>query len=241
MENSNLQGFTCYNFKKDVARSPLGVEHKCLILESDPTPDYYAKAHFPPNKRSKNLHLFLPIKKSINCFQDVVLRSIYSLNSDKNIKLPVTAGQIIFKNENRQCIRVASSGVEHLPMIIENLSALGITFMKDTKIEMYQSTIYYKKYTSFTELEEGVYQDKNNEFRYFFAISDHIDLEKFLEGTKIMKDNCNYHMFDSFLSYIFIDNRVQDFIGVYSEHCAKNRFGELKQQIKNIFDKDISK
>ena len=237
MKNIGLQGFTCYNFKKEVARSPLSEEHKCLILESDPNPDYYAKQHFPPNKRDSDMHLFLPLKKSINCFQDIVLRNIYTLNNDKNIDLHATPGQIILQNENKQCLRIRGSEIEHISTIIKKMEDLGIKFIKDQKVKEYQTTIFYKKHTEFVELENDVYQDKNNINRYFFAISDNIDLDEFLAGTQKMKNNCNYHMFDTFLSYIFIRNKVQDFIGVYSEHCDKNRFSDLKQQIKEIFNK----
>jgi hypothetical protein len=43
-------------------------------------------------------------------------------------------------------------------------------------------------------------------------------------------------LFDSFLAEIFIDKDVYDFIGVYSKHCDKERFAELKQEIKKQFD-----
>ncbi len=236
MKTAELNGLTCYNFKKEVAHSPLSSELKCLILESDPTPDYYALNNFPPNKRDSEMHLFLPIKKSLNCFQDIVLRKTCCLNETFATDLHVTPGQLIFRNENHQCIRVRASETKHLKAVKDELEKIGIEFMSDTKINQYETTIFYKKYTEFVKIEENVYQDKANANRYFFPISNHIELNEFLEGIKTIKNNCDYHRFDSFLSFIFIKEKVQDFIGIYSEHCDKTRFGELKEQIKKIFN-----
>ncbi len=237
MKEAELNSLTCYNFKKEVARSPLSSKFKCLVLETDPTPDYYAKSSFPPNKRDPDMHLFLPIKNPINCFQDIVLRKTCCLSEKYKSDIHVTPGQMIWKNENHQCIRVRGSETKHLPLVIEELEKLGVKFMNDSKTDQYESTIFYKKYTEFVELVEDVYQDKNNAFRYFFAISNHIDLDEFLKGMETIKNNCNFHMFDSCLSFIFIKDKVQDFIGVYSEHCDKNRFEDIKQHIKEVFDK----
>ncbi len=237
MNEAELHGLTCYNFIKEVARSPLSSEIKYLVLESDPTPDYYTRSNFPPNKRDAEMHLYLPIKKQVNCFQDIVLRETCCFNEEYKSDIHVTPGQMIFQNENLQAIRIRGSEMNYLPMLIEDLQKLGIEFMKDTKVKQYKSTIFYKKFTEFVKIEEDVYQDKDNVFRYFFAINCHIELDTFLKGMKTIKNNCDFHLFDSFLSFMFIKNKVQDFIGVYSEHCDKNRFGDLKQQIKEVFDK----
>ena len=236
MKDVDINGFTCYNFKKEVARSPLSSDLKCLVLETDPTPDYYAKGNFPPNKRDADMHLFLPIRNQINCFQDIVLRKTCCLSEEHNTDLHVTPGQMIWKNENRQCIRIRGSEKSFLPQIIKELQKMGIEFMKDITVNMYESTIFYKKYTEYVNIEEDVYQDKNNPFRYFFVITNHIELDTFLKRMNTIKNNCDFHMFDSFLTYTFIKDKVQDFIGVYSEHCDKNRFGDLKTQIKEEFN-----
>ncbi len=237
MQKSELQGFTCYNLRTEIEYSSLSSTFKCLILETDARPDYYAKRHFPPSKKGSDFHLFLPIKNSVNCFQDIIFRNIYSLNEDKNIDLHITPGQIVFQNENHQCLRVRGTETEHLAMIIDKMKSLGIKFMKNIKVKSYTGTVFYKKYTEFIKLDSGIYQDKFNKFRYFFAIPNHIDIDEFLKGAIKIKNNCNFHMFDSFLSYIFIKNKVQDFIGIYSEHCDKARFGELKDQIQKIYYK----
>lgn len=236
MKLDELHGFTCYNFKKELARSPLSSEHKCLILESDPTPDYYAKGNFPPNKRDAEMHLYIPVKKNVNCFQDIIFRETCCFNEKHKADIHVTPGQIIFENENHQVVRIRGGEMKYITILLKDLKNLGLEFMKDEKVKQYESVIFFKKYTEFNELAEGVYQDKSRPFRYFFAIEKHIDLNTFLKGMKKIKNSCDFHMFDTFLSFTFVKNRVQDFVGIYSEHCDVNRFDELKNNISKEFD-----
>jgi len=237
MKLAELHGFTCHNFKKQVARSPLSEKYKCLILETDPTPDYYAQSNFPPNKRDDEMHLYIPVKENINCFQDLVFRETCCFNEDNNANVHITPGQIIFENENYQVIRIRGNEMNYVEKILNDFKEIGFRFLKDQKVKQYESTFYFKKYIEFDEIEEGVYHDKNRPYRYYFAIDKHIDLDTFLKGVKTIKNNCDYHMFDAFLSYTFTGYKVQDFIGIHSEHCDTNRFAELKNNIAEIFNK----
>ena len=81
MKETQLSGLTCYSAKSMVARSPFSDKLNCLILESDPAPGYYAKNNFPVNKHVHDWHLYLPIKKQIVCFQDVILRNASILSA----------------------------------------------------------------------------------------------------------------------------------------------------------------
>ncbi len=58
MKDTIIGGMTCFRFEKKMDKSPLSSKNGCLILESDPNPDYYAKGNFPPNKHDKSWHLF---------------------------------------------------------------------------------------------------------------------------------------------------------------------------------------
>ncbi len=49
MDKVELHGLISYRLKIKVVRSPLSTQLKCLVLKSNPTPDYYAKGNFPPN------------------------------------------------------------------------------------------------------------------------------------------------------------------------------------------------
>ncbi len=231
-----IDGLTCFSVDLMVGRAPLSDSVNTLVLESDPTPDYYAKGNFPPNeKHVSDRHLYLPVKKTINCFQDVVYRKACQLVEKLDSGLSIYPGQMTFQNEEHQCIRINISKIELLSTLIEEFSNLGIRFYSDKHVVTYSSFIYYKKYTDFDIIEEGVYKDKKNKYRYFFEISKQIEYDEFKKGIEQIKNNCDYHLFDSFLVFLFYKNKIRDFIGIYSQHCDESRFSELKKEINKIF------
>jgi len=236
MKTQGIDGLTCYLVELFVARSPLSGNRGNLILESDPTPDYYAKGNFPPNKEHvSDRHLYLPVKKNVNCFQDVIYRKACQLTEKMDSVLSIYPGQMTFQNKEHQCIRINISNDSQLSELIEEFTNLGVRFYSDKHVLTYSSLIYYKKYTDVDLMEEGVYVDKNNSNRYFFEISKQINFDEFKKGVEQIKNNCNFHLFDSFMVSLFYKNGVRDFIGIYSMHCDETRFGELKKQIKDIF------
>ncbi|MEN8224710.1 MAG: hypothetical protein ABFS05_05045 [Bacteroidota bacterium] len=236
MQIENIEGLTCFSFEIPVASSPLSSELNYLILESDPTPDYYAIGNFPPNKkRLLDRHLYLPIKKDMSCFQDVIYRKAIEITQKLGSELSIYAGQMTMQNQYHQCVRLNTRSTDHLPYIIEELKKLGIEFYSNKKLAVYTSFIYYKRYVEYKNLEEGVYQDENNTNRYYFKIQPQIEYKQLKEGMDMIKTNCDFHLFDSFLVNLFYKNEIVDFIGIYSEHCDKGRFGELKQEITKYF------
>jgi hypothetical protein len=236
MKNIELQGLTCFKIERMVDRSPLSETMKCLVLESDPNPVYYGLQNFPPNKEHVgDKHLYLLVKNKINCFQDVILRNAGKIREKFDFKMHIYPGSMTFQNKTYQCIRLDTTYIEQLPILINELKKLDLLLVKDNKVKAYKSLIYFKKFIEYAKVEDGVYQDKDNKNRYFFRIQKHLEFEDFIKGMKQIKNNCNFHLFDSFLTDMFYRNDVLDFIGIYSEHCDESRFGELKQQIAELF------
>lgn len=237
MKTINFEGLTCFTFKSTVEYSSLSKDAHCVILESSSNPDYYAKQHFPPNKSSYKRHLFIPVKKSVTCFQDSVIRAVVRLRENVNHHLHIYPGQITFENKVHQCIHMRLDDLDLLDLLIVELKKIDIEFYSSKRVKSYDSTMIFKKHTRFLELMDSVYQDADNENRFFFKIPNHIEFDKFEKGMEQIKINCNFHLFDSFLSHFFVNDTVEDFIGIYSKHCDKNRFVELKENIKKVFSK----
>ncbi len=235
MKTINFEGLTCYTIKVSLYRSELSEGMKCLILESGADPDYYAQHHFPPNKTSEIRYLSLPIKNNISCFQDVVIRAVVKIRKKMGHGLDVFPGQIVYENKTMQCIHIQLKEEKRLDIIFEELRRRDIVFFSDKRVKPYDSILYIKRHTRFLKLQDGVFQDADDDGRFFFEIPHHINFEKFLKGMKQIKADCDYHLFDSFLAHYFIKDTVKDFIGIYSKHCDHNRFAELKENIKRIF------
>ncbi len=235
MNNQDMAGLTCFSMKIDMASSPLSKSLNCLVLESDPKPGYYSKNNFPENKHVHDWHLFLPVKKQIACFQDIILRNVPLLTKQFNIRLRIAPGQVVVKNKSHACIRVNVENKDILPKLVTEFKKLGIKFLPSKTIESYNSLIYFKKYIEFEELDKGIYQDKENPNQFFFKIPKPIEFDTFLAGMESIKFSCNFHLFDSSLVSLFVKDDVWDFVGIYSEHCDKNRFKELQHHLEQTF------
>jgi hypothetical protein len=230
------EGIACYNVEVNLEKSHLSEKYGKLILESDPVPDYYARAHFPPSKHLGSWRLFLILDKHIDCFQDIVLRKAYMLKNLLPEGTEISPGQINFGKQNHLCVRINTLSTDVLDIIIPKLKEIGLEFLSNKKMPLEKVQLFYKKHTEMVQLQEGVLRDKDNAGRYFFEIDKLIELQEFKDGVVKIKNNCDFHLFDTFLSFMFINGKGQDFIGVYSDHCDENRFTELQNYIQNLFN-----
>lgn len=236
MKKVEFEGFTCFTFDVKVSRSPLSDSLERLVLESSPLPDYYARNSFPPNKNHfTDRHLYLLVKDPLICYQDLVLRSAYLLRQKQNLTIKAFPGQIRFHNQLYQCARINVKDIKELPLLISELESLGINFLKEKKGAEDNAHLVYKKYIEFEELEDGVYRDHNNENRYFFTAPDMLEFDQFTTVMDQIKRSCDYNLFDSFLSSLFLKEKVIDLVGIYSQHCDQNRLHELKEEIQKRF------
>lgn len=236
MNNIAFQGITCFNVRLELSRNELSNSLKKLVLESNATPGYYSKQNFPPNKQAtQDRHLYLVVKKSVNCFQDIVLRHASHINKKYNQKLHIAPGQLDLFNESHQCIRVNTSDTDNIENLIADLGKLGIEFLPDKKVEPYKSHIFFKKYVEFLEIQPQVYQDNENPYRFFFKIPKCIEFDEFERSVEKIKNNCKFHLFDAFLNHFFMKDSVQDLVGIYSKHCDPERFQEFKKEINALF------
>lgn len=236
MKKVEFEGFTCFTFNTNVTHSPLSDSFNRLVLESPSFPDYYARNHFPPNqKHYADRHLYLLVKEQMGCFQDVVLRNAYILREKQNVAIKAFPGQIRLHQQLYQCIRINVKDIKELSLLISAFESGGIKFLKDKKFADEYTHVVFKKFIQYEKLDEGVFRDFHNENRYFFSAPHLLEFEKFTTVMDQIKRSCDYNLFDSFLSDLFIREEVVDFIGVYSDHCDHNRFGDLKEEIRKRF------
>ena len=235
MKNIDLYGTICYNFEDKLGRSSYSGLSDILILESDPNPNYYSWSNFPPNKHKNSWRLYLLIKKNINCFQDRILRQSYIINEKLNTNIDILPGQIIFENIETQCIRINTNDTSNLESVINDLKNTGVEFVTDKKVKEFETVIFFKKYTELIKMQEGVYRDSKAEGMYFFEIDNLIEWDVFIKGVKKIKNTCNFHLFDAFLSFNIAKGKAVDYIGIYSKHCEEERFPELKENINKVF------
>ena len=206
------------------------------MLESSQLPDYYARNNFPPNKKHfTDHHLYLLVKDPLICYQDMVLRNAYLLRQEHNLTIRAFPGQISLHKHLYQCIRINVKDIKELPLFISEMESRGIDFIKEKKVAEDNAHVVYKKYIEFEKLEDGVFRDHQNESRYFFSSPNMLEFDYFTTSMDLIKWNCDYNLFDSFLSSLFLKEKVIDLIGIYSNHCDHNRFKDLKLEISKRF------
>ncbi len=236
MKKVDFEGFTCFAFDADVSRSPLSDSLNRLVLESSASPDYYARNNFPPNqKKFAHRHLYLLVKDQVICFQDLALRNAYHLRQNQNLSIKMFPGQIKFHKHLYQCIRIRVNDINELPLLISNFESIGIKFLNNKQVQEDHAHVVYKKYVEYEKLNEGVFRDIQNENTYFFSTPHRIEFDQFTAVMEQIKMSCNFNLFDSFLSYLFIKEKVIDLIGIYSDHCDQSRFTEMKEEIRQRF------
>jgi len=236
MQEITYNGVACYNAKVKLGRSPLSSKHGLLILETNHQPDYYALANFPPNKHQSNWRLFLLVKKHIDCFQDLILKRAYQIKKELSEDIEIMPGQIEFQRDEYQCVRINLTNTDLLETIIKDLESTNIKFISDKKVNEFETIVFYKRYTELVKIGEDFYKDYKIPGQYYFPIEKNIEFSEFTESVKKIKNNCNFHMFDSFQLFMFIEGgKGQDFIGIFSDHCDEDRFPELKNSIKKFF------
>ncbi len=236
MEEIKHSGIGCYNVNVKLGRSELSDKTGLLILETNHQPDYYSRAHFPPNKHQSSWRLFLIIKKHIDCFQDIVLKKAYQINKALGTEMEIMPGFMEVNHKKHQSIRINLSNKGLLDTVIKELESIDIEFVTNSKVKDYETTVYFKRYTELIEIQKGVFKDSRIPGHFFFPIDTIIEFDEFEKGIERIKNGCDFHMFDSFLSFMFTEGgKGQDFVGIYSDHCDESRFGELQKNIIETF------
>lgn len=237
MSKNNFSGLTCFNVKSTFSVSELSKEYRFLILESNQKPNYYSKQNFPPNAdESGDRSLYLLVKNPVLCFQDVILRNAAILGERFKMQLQIYPGQLHYMGKAFACVKIDTKHTNLMAEIIKQMKILNIELIKTTKtVVPYDTILFYKKHIDFEGKAEDIYYDKENTGRYFFKLKRNIEFDEFEKKISDIKNNCNFHLFDAFLSQLFTNNRVYDFVGIYSEHCDESRLGEFKKHIDKIF------
>ncbi|MCK5824688.1 MAG: hypothetical protein KAG96_04705 [Ichthyobacteriaceae bacterium] len=238
--NNNIQeGVMCYKLSTTLNHSvELSQKHNILILEKNNNKDYYSINSFPPNKHQNDWRLFIPVDKSVHFFDNLILKTSYQIKHKYNSEVEVMPSHIEYEGQELSCIRVNTQNAELLTDIIEIFRNNEVTFMKNKKVKDFSTLLSYEKFTELSEIEKGVYEDNTVSGYYFFEIKNQIDCTTLISGIEKIKYSCNFHSFDVLLAFMFNHNG-KNLIGIHSENCDRNRFGDMKKQIEKTFQEQI--
>lgn len=232
MDKIALSGLTCITRNYELSRLEFDKNFKYLVLNSGQAKGYYTRGDFlNDQKKTSDFHLFLLIKKSPSCFQDIVIRESLKLSRDLKCNIHLGPGQITFENKSALMVRFRASEADHINKVVEALNQKGIEFVKNKKVDTFNTIAFYKKYIEYKEIFKDIYQDNDIKSRYFIKIPDLISFDEFCKIMKSIKNNTKFHMFEAFFAQLYYQNSILDFAGIFSNNCQLNKFEEFKKEI----------
>ncbi len=206
---------------------------KYLLLNSGEAKGYYSRGNFLFNQsKLLDFHLFLVVKKGVSCFQDIVIREGVKLSKKFDLAKHIAPGQIIFENKPTLVVRIRPVEFENLNLIIEALQKHGIEFVKNKKVQTFETKAFYKKYYEFKELADGIYQEDASTKRFFIKMPKSIEFEEFKKLIKEIECTSKFHLFEYFLAELYHKNTIINFAGVFSSNCIVDNFEVLKSELE---------
>ncbi|MBN2663814.1 MAG: hypothetical protein JXR68_09215, partial [Bacteroidales bacterium] len=233
MDKIALSGLTCITRNYELSRLELDKDFKYLILNSGQAKGYYSRGNFlHDQKKSSDFHLFLIVKKSPACFQDIVIRESLILSRDLKCDIHLGPGQITFENKPTLMVRFKASDASHIDKVVETLNNKGVEFVKNKNIDDFNTIAFYKKYIEYKQIYTDIYQDNTVKSRYFIKIPGLVSFDEFCKIMKSIKNNTKFHMFEAFFAQLYYHNSMLDFAGIYSKNCQLDKFEEFKKEIE---------
>lgn len=233
MEKLEFYGYTGITRLYRLSRFNFDENFKYLILTTGSQKGYYTRGDFTlEDKKSYDYHLFLVVKKTAPCFQDIITRESIKLLQKCECDFYLNPGTLLYENLPTPVIRLSPKGLKYLDEIVEALKENNIELVKDKKKEPFESVTYFKKYKELQELNENIYKDNNVKSLYYVRIPCNMPFEKFDKMMKSVQHTIKFNMFDYFHVQLFKKDRILAFAGIYSNNWELDRFEEFRDEIR---------
>jgi len=234
MHSNNIEGYACFAEQLDLALSPFSEKGGVLILESDPEPGYFSKKGFPENlAHASDHHLYIITKHPVTCFQDWVIQHSFEVKNRLKINLHISPGQLTYLNNPHNGIRMRTQEVKSIKPFLDDLKKIDIEFIKHTKhIEPYKSIVHFKKHIEISPVGDGIFSDVNDKNRHFIELPKSMEFNEFEKLVEIIKNNCQFNMFNTAYVSLTRRDKVMNLIAIYSKHCDEDRLPEFKYYVE---------
>ena len=212
------------------------INEKRLVLEThQPFPGYHGERI--PDKLSPR-SVFLIIKSKYG--HENIVRKIQKIKKNNNLTFDGTPGNINIFNKQVQCIRLKGlKNYLEISKIISIFEDNKIFFMKNKKIDPYESLIKIAKYFILEEIENKIYQDMEIPEIKYFEIPSRISWANFEKITLDIKRNIEFSNWDAAIGSFYRKYGLVDMIRIYHKKTDLNHKNFLC--LKEIYHKEISK
>ncbi|MGM0613491.1 MAG: hypothetical protein ACQESM_08280, partial [Bacteroidota bacterium] len=192
-------GFIEKKEKLSSLKSP--VNHNEFILESvRPYPGYYSPQHVPNWSSQNKVNSLYLIIKPFECFNEARITRI-TQNVRQIIKeVEAVPGRVNISGKNLSCIRVHLKSPYIIPEITEKYAEYNVNFQKKRKISDIDCMIKIQKFISMKLIEDGVYQDTDNQAIYYIIIPKELSWDSFEAVALRAKNSLEIYNFDAALA-----------------------------------------
>ncbi len=203
---------------------------KTLVLEtSAPFPGYHG--HNLPEK-AINGSLFLITKSSHT--DETIVRTIQKVKVESGLGFDATPSTIIFQNKPVEGVRFKMLKYDDIPQVVQLFKKHDISFKEKKHVNPYDSIISIRKFFKVTKLEEGIYQDVDDQNQYYIQIPKALDWDSFENITLNIKYNLEDSNFDAALVFVYYEKGIVDFVRIF---CLDNKIEMLRQVRKKYLEK----
>ncbi|MCP4553335.1 MAG: hypothetical protein GY834_15125 [Bacteroidetes bacterium] len=195
----------------------ISVDSDHLVLESlHPFPGYHGTT-VPDQTNPKSLFLVMRSNKT----EEAIIRITAKVRSKFSSELEGSPGVVSVFNRMEPCIRIKNlKSYALIPELISSYKGEGISFIKGRKIDSYYGAIKIKKNFILSEVNEGIYMDKETPEMGYFEIPTQLDWDLFEKITIDLKHNIDDNNFDVALGTIYRNSGLIDIIRVYNTNVC---------------------
>ncbi|HRW62422.1 MAG TPA: hypothetical protein P5132_02985 [Bacteroidales bacterium] len=202
-----------------------------LVLESShPFPGYHGE-NLPENACPRSLFLIIEKKHS---FEDIA-RINKKISKTFTFDFNASQGTIHFKTGNYDCIRIKYlKSFTFLPELQNLYKQEGIVFSKHKKIND-NAIIVINKNFCLKEVEDTVYQDKEEPTKFYIELPNQLSWEDFKHLTAYVKNNIDNSNFDAAQGVFYRKSGIADVIRLYIKEKEEQEVKQIhKLYLENI-------
>lgn len=227
-----------YTLKNNIftVLSDIIIKNTFVLEERSPYPGYHGENL--PLENNVPGHFFFVTKTKVSFEQ---LHRI-QLNIRKKIKIDfiLDMGEFFFRNSSFPFLRL--KGIREYSSIafFQNLiDKEGVLLAKPFKIEE-NVVVRIDKYFELEKLGDYVFKDNENENIFYLDILHNLDWEKFVEISKIVRNNLMaFPNFDVALSVIYFKTGLLDAVRIYCDKLNQEMLLKLRNKYLEIIEREI--
>lgn len=204
-----------------------------FVLESQhPFPGYHG-ANLP--EKTKPGSLFLILSKE-HKFEEVA-RVTKQIKQTFQYDFNASKGHLYFKTSSFPCIRIKYlNSFTFLPELQNLYKEHGIKFAKQKKIDS-QGLIIINKTFYVDEIEEGIYNDLEEDSKFYIEIAKDLPWDIFKEFTLSIKNNIDNSNFDAAQGVFYRKSGIVEVIRLYICEGEMDKIKKIRQLYSDLIQK----